>query len=199
MRVPLADLREIRADVGAYRARMAAATTQQYFGVSKFRALTYAVCRYHAPGGDLAGATRYLEERYRKRFTRVSLDILQDQLAEYTREFRATGNTAIKSLLKVCIGLTDEFELRGEVGRLDITPSDRYAAWLLVKEAGDWRSDPRMPLLQGHFADVWDISPAQVTVGVYDFSLARHQAVSFSRAQIERARSETLALVRQLL
>jgi len=200
MRVRLADLREIHTDIAAYRARIAQTAGPQYFRLSKFRTLVYAVARYHSSGGDLAAATRYFEDLYRAHFKRQdSLDILRLELAEYARSFTGTGNTVIRSRFRVSIGIAEEIELTGEVGRLDMTTSGGYAAWLLVQQAGDWRADPRMPLLQGHFADIWDVSPARVTIGVYDFSLGQHQAVSISRTQIESARSETLALLRQLL
>lgn len=199
MKVRLADLNEIRTNMAAYRERLANPQAREFFNLSRFRALVYCVAYYHNNSNDLELAVKHLDEIYWRNFKQQkSFEVLCDQLRHYALEFQATGNTVVKCRFNTDVVLTHDIRLSGEIGRLDISASGGYAVWLLQKEAGDWQSDLRLPLLQGHFSDIWKVPEDQVTVGIYDFELGQHQFTVFSARDIEDARQLATDLIGQI-
>ena len=159
------------------------------------RALQYSVYEYHRQGGDLARAAEYFENMFRRNFRRqgVLLQLL-DQLAQYHAQFQSLSNTVVRCRVRVAIAVGGDMEITGEIGRLDLAPDGGYAAWLLARTRHEWRSELRMPLIQGYFARQMVVEPENVAVGFYFFDPGEHDSVRFSARQIDAAFAEAHSL-----
>jgi hypothetical protein len=59
----------------------------------------------------------------------------------------------------------------------------------------DWRSDPRMPLLQDALAKKLNADVDEVEIGVYDFVAGQHYATKFNLSQIKDAQRKLYTLL----
>lgn len=68
---------------------------------------------------------------------------------------------------------------------------------MFVRGDLDWRSDPRMPLLQDAMAKNLNAELDEVDVGVYDFVAGQHYATQFKLSQIRAARTRLVSLLNE--
>ena len=162
--------------------------------------LMVAIRRYHAADNNLPEAVRHLETLYHRHFKLMKpLDKLRDQLCAYAAEFTASGNTVIKAFVTMRMELTPHLELGGEIGRVDAVGPGQYSCWMFIRGPRDWRAELRMPLLQLYCAQEFGVPLAEVSVGVYDFSLGRHEATAYTSSAVEEARGEAIALLSEFV
>jgi hypothetical protein len=83
----------------------------------------------------------------------------------------------------------------GQIARLDITKAQGYNGWTFVRGDTDWKSDPRMPLLQEAAAKQLNADLEDVEVGVYDFIAGKHSSAKFNPSQVKAVRKKLLQLL----
>ncbi len=191
MKLPLRDLERLRADPRSF------GQPRSFFtGMSKNRALHLAVYKFHKERNDLVQATNYFENLYRKSFKAVAdMDDWLDQLATYAAAHKARGYVTVEAGRRTS-AVSGNVELTGEIPRLDLdlSPGRAYAVWILVRDAGRWWDELRMPLMQAHVADRMHVARDRVAVGVYDFETETHDQECFGTVDIERAEEELYRL-----
>jgi hypothetical protein len=80
---------------------------------------------------------------------------------------------------------------------VDLTQNG-YSAWLFAKEIGNWRSELRLPVVQGAYAARLGAPVEEVTVGVYSFASATYTEYSYKPEEVAAALNELFTLLRQL-
>jgi hypothetical protein len=151
-RLPLRELEEARADPDRYRATFFGPPRQAQ-GSSYFSALRNAIFNLHKRGWTVADAEAYLESALEKHPNAMRKAEVSDQFAWYVTELQSSGRRVFRTRLNVDVFLPswapDDFSCSGEVARLDLAESGRYAAWRFASgDARGWRQDIRMPLIQ---------------------------------------------------
>ncbi len=92
----------------------------------------------------------------------------------------------------------DDLECSGQIARADVAPSG-YAGWMFLSgDAGAWRQELRMPLIQEALAQEMNAPVDEVIVGVYAFRQRNVEQTSYSAAEISAARSTLEELLRRL-
>lgn len=86
-------------------------------------------------------------------------------------------------------------ELRGEIGRVDVTDSG-YRAVLLGKVPQDWEKQLRMPLLQVAVAQMYARPREKTEVGVQELDASNLAVRLYSDMEIQRTQRKFMALGR---
>jgi hypothetical protein len=86
-------------------------------------------------------------------------------------------------------------ELRGELGRVDVTDSG-YRAVLLGKVPQDWEKQLRMPLLQAAIAQMFGRQQDKTEVGFQELDASRLAVRLYTDIEIQRAQRKFTALGR---
>ena len=155
------------------------------------RALQYAVYEYHKQREDSGKAAQYFEDMYRRTFKRQHvLPDLLDYLTQYDAQFRSLSAVASQWNVRITVPIDARLELGGEIGRIDLAAGDGYSVWLLARTSRDWRSELRMPLIQGYFAGRLGGMSDRITVGFYFFDSGQHEAITFNTSEIAGAFGE---------
>jgi hypothetical protein len=158
---------------------------------SRALALYLSARKYHQENDDLTTARDYLIDMYRRNFVRPEeLLKLLDELGRYAAAYRATGNTIIKLRTRISITIDADFELTGEIPRLDLVPNGGYAVWLFSRNTNQWREELRMPIIQLYFARTLGVAVSGVSVGFYFFTAARYESYRYPQTQIDAAMRE---------
>jgi hypothetical protein len=88
-------------------------------------------------------------------------------------------------------------ELRGEIGRVDVT-STGYRAVLLSKPPADWEKQLRMPLIQAAVASTYGRPQEKTEVGFQELDASNLSTKCYSDRQIQNAEHKFVALGRML-
>lgn len=199
-RIPLSDLRAAFANPTNYVKSFRPGKNGRG-GPSKYGMFLFSIGEYHKTG-DLGKAEEYLEEKIEKNFKNFKdLPEYIRKLQDYAREFRRTENTFVKVRDNVILPTPPKYSdyvVSGQAARIDLLEKGGYGVWLFVRNVADWDRDPRLPLLQGAYADKFGVSPDEVTVGVYDFELTLHSSRQYSEQAIHLANKRLSSLLRLL-
>ena len=200
-RLPLGDLEEASADPARYRTRLLGPPRQRG-GPTYFNALRDAIFRFHRLGENLAEVEDYLRERLSRFRDPLRRDETLDQFRWYVEEYTNLGWTAFRTRLNVEVSLPswapEDLECSGQIARADIAPSG-FAGWMFLSgDAGGWRREFRMPLIQEALAQEMNATTDEVMVGVYAFRERSVERTSYTEAQIEAARSSLEELLTRL-
>jgi len=87
------------------------------------------------------------------------------------------------------------FELRGEIGRVDVT-STGYRAVLLGKIPGKWEDQLRMPLIQAAVALMYGRPQEKTEVGFQELDASNLATRLYTERQIQKAQRKFMALGR---
>ncbi len=110
----------------------------------------------------------------------------------------ATGEGLKVADTKVNLGCQMGFlELRGEIGRVDVT-STGYRAVLLGKVPDGWEQQLRMPLIQIAVALMYGRPPDKTEVGFQELDASNLATRIYSERQIQKAQHKFMALGRIL-
>jgi|AGTN01.3.fsa_nt_gi hypothetical protein len=193
LRIAVSDIREVIADPKSYRKQLESSSSQPR-RFSKMQCVRLACYRFHKPNEDINSALDYLEKMFIKNF--VNTDDLADHLMmleEYVQQFLKSGNTAIACRERMMIELPSEFvgriRVSGETSRIDLTDGG-YAVWMIGHSLDNWQQDPRFPVLQAHYAKKLGAGLSEVSVGVYDFKIGKHESEIFAESVISTTLSE---------
>jgi hypothetical protein len=88
-------------------------------------------------------------------------------------------------------------ELRGEIGRVDVTDSG-YRAVLLGKAPQDWERQLRMPLIQAAIAQMYGRPQEKTEVGFQRLDASKLVTKLYSELEIQKARRKFMALGRMV-
>lgn len=100
--------------------------------------------------------------------------------------------------LRLAFNLGHNFELGGEISRIDVNIESRgYKGVLLGGRPADWRRQLRFPLIQRALAEKLQRPEAEISVGFQNIDGTQLDTISFSRAVLEEAedRARRLALI----
>lgn len=155
------------------------------YKMSYSRALQLAILQYHRV--SLRVAQQYLDNLIKKhhfkdvrRVTKMESDLLS-----YIRW--ATSERVKMVDFKVNISLPSGFlELRGEIGRVDITATG-YRAVLFGRPAANWQQQLRMPLIQVAIGQMYGRPTEDVAVGFQELDGSNLQTIIFTAAQTTSA------------
>jgi len=193
LRIAVSDVAKVIADPKKYRQELQASSSQPR-RFSKMQCLRLACYRYHKPNEDLESAQEYLEAMFLRNFSNT--EDLADHtqlLDQYVGEFERTGNTAIHCRERMAIVLPSDISVKvrvtGETSRIDLTDKG-FAVWLIGHGFDNWDRDPRFPLLQGHYARKLQAKIHEVSVGVFDFDVGKHESVVFSDSLVRATASK---------
>jgi hypothetical protein len=197
IKIPLRDLEEALTDPVAYvRKRKNPPAFMPRPG--KFMTLRNAAFQYHKNGGDLSAAQDYLEEKFGAFKDQRNLPYYTQKLDAYVREFRQRKGNVVKTRDNLALTLPDEyagFVVSGQASRIDLRQQGGYSVWTFARNKPNWRTDPRMPLLQEAYADRLAASLDEVEVGVYDFWTETYDTLQFSSSEVRAARRRLLRLL----
>lgn len=162
------------------------------YKMSYSRALQLAILQYHRVSPR--AAQQYLDNLNKKhhfkdvrRVTKMESDLLS-----YIRW--ATSERVKMVDFKVNISLPSGFlELRGEIGRVDVTAIG-YRAVLFGKPAANWQKQLRMPLIQVAIGQMYGRPTEDVAVGFQELDGSNLQTIIFSAAQTASAQRRFCAL-----
>jgi len=197
-RIPLRDLKEALSNPAKYARSFQPGRDNGFPRPSKYGMLLFAIGEFHKTN-DLQRAQKYLETAIVKNFKHVSdLSKYVTWLHLYAREFRALGNNCFKVRNNIAIPLPPKFSgmtVSGQAARIDLSPSGGYAVWVFVRNAPDWKEDPRMPLLQLAYSKRLGVGIDDVTVGTFDFVLTKHTSTQYSIIRINRVQRALWKLI----
>jgi hypothetical protein len=197
IKISLRDLRAAFADPANYVHQHSQKSTNR-MRATKYGVFRNAVFQYHSSEGNLKSAQDYLEEKFETFKNQAELPEYLVKLTKYAKEFKQLGTELVRTRANVELKLPEvysEFRVSGQIARLDITKAQGYKVWTFVREDADWKSDPRMPLMQEAAATRLNSNVEDVEVGVYDFVAGRHYSVQFSPSQINAVRKKLLKLL----
>ena len=151
---------------------------------------------------DLNASEALLEQRLRKTFktTKDNEDYLE-RLRQYASAYESLGTTVAKVRSNIRVPLPEEyadFQITGQVARLDVDPTGGYRAWILTNKTENWRDELRFPLLQIACANQLAVDVEEVVPGVYDFSTGSYTDLRYSRKDIQSARLKSIKLLDEL-
>ena len=162
------------------------------YKMSYSRALQLAILQYHRVSQRVA--QQYLDNLIKKhhfkdvrRVTKMESDLLS-----YIRW--ATSERVKMVDFKVNMSLPSGFlELRGEIGRVDITATG-YRAVLFGRPAANWQQQLRMPLIQVAIGQMYGRPTEDVAVGFQELDGSNLQTIIFTAAQTTSAQRRFRAL-----
>lgn len=190
-RIPLGDLKKASEDPTKYRAKLSN-FSGGYRGSVYFNALRNAIFNYHKPDWTATQAEQYLERSLENHPNALRKAEVSEQLRWYVGEYVARGWTTFRTRLNVSVPLpswaSSDLSVSGEISRIDLVPSGGYAGWLLLSgNAGAWRDELRMPLIQKMLAQEMNITSDEITVGVYALREGKVEHTSYSAREIKTA------------
>jgi hypothetical protein len=160
------------------------------------RVLRLSIRHFHKSSSP--AARDYMAEMIRKHNLRnvSKINEIEISLDRYVRW--ATGERLKVADTKVNIGYQMGFlELRGEIGRVDVT-STGYRAVLLGKVPDGWEQQLRMPLIQIAVALMYGRPQDKTEVGFQELDASNLAARIYSERQIQKAQHKFMALGRIL-
>lgn len=158
------------------------------------RVLRLSIFYFHKSSGP--AARDYMTKMIR-RHTLKNVSRLNEIEASLDRYIKWATEEALKVAdTKVNIACQIGFlELRGEVGRVDVT-SKGYRAVLLGKIPDDWEQQLRMPLIQIAIASMYGRPQEKMEVGFQQLDASKLATKLYSDDQIQRAERKFIALGR---
>src|ERR1051326_4728934 len=135
MKLPLADLEEALRNPRAF-ARQARGSARG-FGPTRYLALRSVALGFHKTN-DINAAVEQLENRLKEFKTTRDNDAYVEKLREYVVNFQALGTTVARVRSNIKVPLPPEytdFQITGQIARLDVDPVGGYRAWLLANKA----------------------------------------------------------------
>jgi hypothetical protein len=173
-----------------YRTALAAESHPYLMGYE--RVLRLSIHHFHKSSS--AAARDYMAEMIRKHNLRNVSRVNEIEIS-LDRYIRWSIAEALKVAdTKVNIGHQLGFlELRGEIGRVDVT-STGYRAVLLGKVPVDWEKQLRMPLIQAAVALMYGRSQDNTEVGFQELDASNLAAKLYSDRQIQKAQRTFMAL-----
>jgi len=195
-------LREIEEALRNPRAFVRGQRTGGYPRYSRFMALRSTALDFHKDN-DLSTAQRVLEERFRRSFKVIKgNDEYFDMLKKYVKSFLALGTTFVRARINVSIQLPeeygDEFQVSGQITRLDIHPDGGYRAWLFSRTPEEWQAELKYPLIQEACAKQLNVGPQEIVPGVYEFSGGTYTQCQYTKHQIRAANGRLLRLLDEI-
>jgi hypothetical protein len=194
--VPFRDLRSALADPVTYVRNYQ--TGKAKMRASKYGTFRNAIFEYHKSDGKIRLAQDYLENHFKIFRDQGELPAYLIKLDTYAKEFRRLGTQLVRTRANVNEPLPKKFSnfrVSGQVARIDLSKGQGYNGWVFVRNDADWRSDPRMPLLQDALAKKLNADVDEVEIGVYDFVAGQHYATKFNLSQIKAAQKKLYALL----
>lgn len=168
------------------------------FGPSRYLTLRSVGLGFHKDN-DIGGSVALLEQRLRKFKTARGNDSYVEKLREYVFNFQRLGTTVARVRNNVKLPLrTEDFQVTGQIARLDVDPAGGYRAWLLTNKMEEWRDELRFPLIQVACASQLDVDVEEVVPGVYDFSTGQYTALPSDKKAVQRAQRRLLVLLDEL-
>ena len=175
-----------------YRASLAAESHPYLMGYE--RVLRLSIFHFHKSSG--AAARDYMAEMIRKHHLRNvgRINTIEMSLDRYVR-------WAVAERLKVAdtkVNLAHQMgflELRGEIGRVDVT-STGYRAVLLGKVPDGWELELRMPLIQVAIASMYGRPQDKTEVGFQEMDASNLITRIYSEQEIHKAQRKFMALGR---
>jgi hypothetical protein len=153
------------------------------------QALSNAITLFHRLG-DPVEANKRLEEFIDRHFTDLKkINVLRNQLIEYTRWYVQTGIITADSNVTLNFPIHSLWHLGGKVARVDVTDSG-YRAILFEEFDGTWKEQLRMPLIQLAIAEKFGRPPAEVRVGFQDLDGNKTVEASYGEAKRSSALAE---------
>jgi hypothetical protein len=199
IRVGLRDIEEALLNPRAWVREQRGRAKSRY---SRFNALRSTALDFHK-NNDAAAALKLLEERFQRTF-RVTKgnDEYFKMLHTYVTSFATLGTTFVRARDNITISLPDEysdqFQVSGQIARLDIHPDGGYRAWMFARKADQWQSELRFPLLQAACAQQLNVAPEEVVPGMYEFSTGTYTQCQYTRRQIQAATRKLLQLLQEI-
>jgi len=158
------------------------------------RVLRLSIFHFHKSSGP--AARDYMAEKIRKHNLRNvgRINEIEISLDRYLRW--ATGERLKVADTKVNLAHQMGFlELRGEIGRVDVT-STGYRAVLLGKVPDGWEQQLRMPLIQVAVALMYGRPQDKTEVGFQELDASNLATRIYSERQIQRAQRKFMTLGR---
>ena len=194
MRLSLTQLETARSDPRAMATTLRSGTKSR-LRFSRAQALYLSARKFHKQNDNLTAARDYLIAVYRRNFLQPKEMLkLLNELDLYAGAYQATGNTITNLGARISITIDSDFQLTGEIPRIDIVPSGGYAIWLFSRSDRQWKDELRMPIIQYYFAQTFGVDISSVSVGFYFFTAARYDSNRYSQAKIDNARRECRSL-----
>jgi hypothetical protein len=157
------------------------------FNMGYDRALQYAIYHYHSSSaqGARAHLTSIITRHNFKNAARVTEieSALDSYIAWARRENLRTA--AVKVNISLACGF---LELRGEIGRIDVTPLG-YRAIILKAPPLGWQDQLRMPLIQEAISTMFGRPADDVEVGFQRLDSSNLQTVCYHPRRRESART----------
>jgi hypothetical protein len=180
---------------GWYRASLAAVPHPYMMGYD--RVLRLSITRFHKSSRP-SDARQYLAEMIRKHnLTNVDrIREIETNLDRYIKWATTQRLKVADTKLNIAYQV-GSIELRGEVGRVDVT-SLGYRAILFGSAPADWEKQLRMPLIQSAIAEIYSRSREKTTVGFQKLDASSLATTTYSEAEIQRAERRFRALGRTL-
>jgi hypothetical protein len=173
-----------------YRSALAGESHPYLMGYD--RVLRLSIFCFHRSSGPTA--RDYMEQMIRKHTLRNP-----SRISEIETSLNRYINWATQESLKVAdtkVNIRYEFgymELRGEIGRVDVTDTG-YRAVLLGRAPLDWEKQLRMPLIQAATALMYGRPQGKIEVGFQELDASNLTTRLYTEKQIQAAQHRFVAL-----
>lgn len=199
MRIRLSELQDAFSNPRAFVKAQAKARTG--FRSNRYLFLRAVALDYHKHY-DRGISEARLESKFVQNFKSTKgNDEYLEKLREYIAEFTALGTSVAKVRNNVRLSLPAEyadFEITGQVARLDVDPAGGYRAWLLTNRTENWRDEVRFPVLQSACAAQLNVDVEEVVPGVYDFSTGSYTELRSSKREVQSATRKLWKLLAEI-
>ncbi len=157
------------------------------FPMSYRRALLSSIYEFHKQG-SAPQARRYLREKINKYDFKDSSKVktITHSLNAYIAWANKSSLINIDYRVRIKLDVGGLLELRGEVGRVDMTQRG-YRAIILKEPPPHWQQQLRMPLIQKAIAEQFGRPLTLTEVGFQELDGTALTCTSFTRAQIKTA------------
>jgi hypothetical protein len=150
-----------------------------------------AALHYHKLLGDREAAINHYRDLV-KNFkdtpsNQKKQELYVEYLNDYFDDYERMGYSPFERHKRVSIDVGFDFQVVGEIPRLDIIPTGGIGLFLFAKEELNWQSELRFPLLQGYLSSESGYPLEEVSVGVYCLEARVHQSMVFAREEVEAA------------
>lgn len=154
-----------------------------------------AALHYHKLMGDREAAINHYTELVKKNFkdtqkNQKKLELYIEYLNDYFDDYERLGYSPFERHKRISIDVGFDFQIVGEIPRLDIIPTGGIGLFLFAKEEFNWQSELRFPLLQGYLSSESGYPLEEVSVGLYCLETQEHQTVVFVKNDVEEAMEE---------